>query len=366
MKPIQALVACLIVSTAIPGRAETFVTVDPQAPWFGYMNVSNLPTAPVDPGVYQFGSSWGVADLCASFAGSVLTLSPNTIGDPNAYWYNGEGASPGGPGAPGNKIMAASMYVEKNDGGLSGQSVTFTGQVVANTFTGTHATVAFIRDFAPDYSSVNSATANVVDGVFSVTLNTIGGPGRHVQYGFETVGVNVWVTDVAPFGSLQVEAVDLDQYDLWMTGFDFSDYEAPNLTKEGDPDGDGQTNLEEFALDGNPASAAANERIRSRIATVGTEKALVITVPVRGYPSFSVDPGAYAVAGDLTYYIEGSNNLAAFDQTVTEVIPAITADMPSPSGNWNYRTFRLAGALDGPTPRGPAGFLRVNVGSVTP
>ncbi len=353
MKPaLETLVAFLIAGAA--AHADTAVTVDPQAPWQGYMNVFDLPA---DGGAYKFGSGWGVADLCASFAGPVLTLAPNIIGDPNAYWYIGGGA----PGSPGNKIMAASIYVEKSDGGLSGQSLTFTGQVVANTFTDAHATVAFIRDFAPDYSSVNATTANVVDGVFSVTLNTLGGPGRHVQYGFETVGVNVWSTDVAPFGSLQVEAVGLDSFDLWIAGFDFSEFNTPDLTGSGDPDGDGLTNLEEFALDGNPASTASNERVRTRIATVGGEQALVITLPVLGYPSFSSDPGAYGVAGDLTYYIEGSNNLAAFDQEVTPVVPAITEGMPSPSGNWNYRTFRLPGAIGGATPRGPAGFLRVTV-----
>jgi hypothetical protein len=28
-----------------------------------------------------------------------------------------------------------------------------------------------------------------------------------VQYGFQTTGVNVWVTDVAPFGDIQITAI---------------------------------------------------------------------------------------------------------------------------------------------------------------
>ncbi|TSA13536.1 MAG: hypothetical protein D4R79_05315 [Comamonadaceae bacterium] len=176
------------------------VGVDPGASWLGFMNVFNLPG---DGGAYQFGSPWGTTDLRATFAGPVLSLSPNTIGDPNPYWYIGGG----GPGAAGNKIMAASMYIESNGGVLGGQTVTFTGNVLANTLTLAHTSVAFIKDFASDYSSFNVISTPLVNGVFSINLATIADAGRHVQYGFETTGVNVWVTDVAPFGQVDITAV---------------------------------------------------------------------------------------------------------------------------------------------------------------
>lgn len=70
------------------------------------------------------------------------------------------------------------------------------------------------------------------------------------------------------------------------------------------------------------------------------------------------------MSGNLTCYIEGSKHLAAFDQEVTQVVPVITAGLPSPSVNWNYRSFRLPGAIGGATPRGPAGFLRATVGEL--
>ena len=38
-------------------------------------------------------------------------------------------------------------------------------------------------------------------------MPTIPVPGRHVQYGFQMVGPNVWVTDVGPFGNVQIAAV---------------------------------------------------------------------------------------------------------------------------------------------------------------
>jgi hypothetical protein len=153
-----------------------------------------------------FGSSWGTADLTAVFSGPVLTLGPNTIGDPNPFWYTPSG----GPGSVGNKIMDANMYIEPA-GSLPGQTVTFSGNVLSNTLFG-HVdangngwtSVAFIKDFAPDYSSSVSITVPLNPGPFSISLPTINDPARHVQYGFQTIGPDVWITDVGPYGNIQV------------------------------------------------------------------------------------------------------------------------------------------------------------------
>lgn len=201
---IKALKSCLaalaLAGSALSSQAQVDVTVDPGASWQGYMNVFELPS---NGGGYVFGSPWGTGDLVANFSGPVLTLSPNTIGDPNPFWYTPSG----GPGAAGNKIMEANMYVQ-NDGGWAGQTVSFSGTVLANSFTSAHSTVAFIRDFAPDFSSFNvTSIALGGPGDFTISLATINDPARHVQYGFTTTGVNVWVTDVGSFGNLQVTAI---------------------------------------------------------------------------------------------------------------------------------------------------------------
>jgi hypothetical protein len=207
------LAVCALISVCLTANAVTYV-VNPGASWVGYMNVFDIPQnsggGPYPPnlGPYQFGSGWGTADLCATWGGGKLTLSPNTIGDPNPYWY----IPSGGPGAIGNKIMDANMYVEV--GSLPGQNVSFTGTVLANTLVGKTdplgngwTSVAFIKDFAPDYSSFVSVTAPLVNGVFSIFLPTINDPARHVQYGFETLGPDVWITDVGQYGNIQIEAV---------------------------------------------------------------------------------------------------------------------------------------------------------------
>jgi len=216
MKTLSKTIVLVGVSIGLLGatknaNAQVTVQVDPHvATWIGFMNVFNLPSA---GGAYQFGSSWGTADLRATFSPdfTLLTLSPNTIGDPSTYWYVGGGA----PGNPGNKIMDANMYVETT-GVYSGQTLTFTGDVLGNSLLSSHdpngngwTSVAFIKDFAPDYSSSVSVTVALTPGVFSISLPLINDPGRHVQYGFETIGPDVWATDpILPgLGNIQIVAV---------------------------------------------------------------------------------------------------------------------------------------------------------------
>lgn len=201
------IAALLVVLVPIVAFGQTYVTVDPAAINLGFMNVYNLPA---DGGAFQFGSGWGFADLTGVYAGNELTLGPNTIGDPNEYWYQCIGLPGqvppdcGVPGAPGNKIMEANGYAEVT-GTYAGQTLNFSGVVLSNTLTSAHTVVAFIKDFAGDYSSFNIATVPLSGaGAFSVELATVNDPTRHVQYGFQMVGVNVWVTDVGPYGTIVI------------------------------------------------------------------------------------------------------------------------------------------------------------------
>lgn len=182
--------------------AVTVGVPDSTASWNGFMNVFELPA---NGGGFIFASGWGVADLNTSFdnAGHTLTLSPNTIGDPNPFWYTPSG----GPGAAGNKSMEANLYIQSDDGSLSGQTLTFEGLVLSSTYTSAHVAKVFIRDFAPDFSSFNEAIVPIGAGPFSISLNTLAGAGRHVQYGFQSKGVNVWFTDVAPFGNVTIATI---------------------------------------------------------------------------------------------------------------------------------------------------------------
>lgn len=195
---VAALGGLLAVSTA---QAVVVGPADSTAPWLGFMNVFDLPS---NGGGFIFASGWGVADLVTTFndPAHTMTISPNTIGDPNPFWYT----PAGGPGATGNKIMEANTYIETT-GVYSGVPLTFEGTVLSDTLTSAHVARVFIRDFAPDYSSVNEVIVPLGAGPFSLTLNTIADPARHVQWGFQLKGPDVWFTDTAPFGSLVIATV---------------------------------------------------------------------------------------------------------------------------------------------------------------
>lgn len=185
--------------------AATNFVVDSSASWTGFMNVF---TNAQNGGGYWFGSAWATADLPAVFNGSGLVLAPNSINDPTPAWYSPSG----GPGAVGLKTMEANFF-QQFDGALAGKNVTFSGTVLSNTLVSASKTnalgngwtaVAYIRDFAPDFSSFNAATVPLNPGAFSVSLFTASDPARHVQFGFQVVGPNVWITDAAAFGNIVI------------------------------------------------------------------------------------------------------------------------------------------------------------------
>ena len=207
------LAIAAITGGCLTASAQVNVAVSPNVPWIGFMNVFDLPQNtgngnpyPPNLGTYQFGQAWGTADLRATFSGNTLTLQANTIGDPNSYWYKPSG----GPGAIGNKIMDANFYVETT-GAFAGKNVSFVGTVLNNNLVGAvnqlgngWTAVAFIKDFAPDYSSSVSVTAPLTVGTFNISLNAINDPTRHVQYGFEVIGSDVWAGDPLSFNQIQV------------------------------------------------------------------------------------------------------------------------------------------------------------------
>jgi hypothetical protein len=197
-KPVVAMfVSCALLVAALAAHSQTTVTVDPTQSWIGYMNWS--PVAGDAPGYGgSGGGGWGTADLDASFSSTTATLTPNTsisrdVPLSNNYWWNADGS--------GANNMDASFYVE-DSATLPGQVVTFTGMVLANTLVSPYTSVAFIKDFAPDYSSFTSTSVPLTPGAFSINLATI--TGTHVQYGFETVGPNAQLATVAALGSVQV------------------------------------------------------------------------------------------------------------------------------------------------------------------
>ena len=152
---------------------------------------------------------------------------------------------------------------------------------------------------------------------------------------------------------------EADPFIGWAARFGLAGLDAE---KSADPDKDGLSNLQEFAFDGNPNSGAASGKIRPRVETVGADQALVITLPVRNGAVFTGAPAKSATIDKVIYTIQGSNDLAAFDQVVSEIATS-AAGMPSLGTGWTYRSFRLDGAIPA---RGATGFLRADVADATP
>jgi len=166
--------------------------------------------------------------------------------------------------------------------------------------------------------------------------------------------------DYAYNGGTQIALVStggVSAYDSWASAKLLT---GANNGKTQDPDNDGRTNLQEFALDGNPLSAINDGKMVAKIATVGAEtNVFTLTLPVRAGAVFSGSGGLTSAAIDgVIYHIVGSADLSNFTLNVTEVSPALGAGLPAVSSGWTYRTFRTPGSVSALAPRD---FLRVGI-----
>jgi hypothetical protein len=184
--PVLTLAAVL--GGGVRVHSQVTVVANPNQEWIGFMNVFSLAGSPASysAGNYEFGSVWGTADLRANPdpAGGtnyvVLTPCTNVWNPTDSYWVIN--------GSP-NQWMDANYYLQ--DDTLAGQDIIFQGSCLSNTLSGGAYSQAFIKDYSPDYSTLNNElTVPLVAGQpFAVSLQTI--PGDHIQYGFETEGPDV-------------------------------------------------------------------------------------------------------------------------------------------------------------------------------
>lgn len=189
----SVLLAGLVLAPAAQAQTTVFAT-DSAGPWIGFMNVFELPA---NGGGFVFGSGWGIPDLVAGFDDGAANgfMATNNVNDPDPFWYVA------GPNSMGNKDMEANLFQEST-GVFNGDTVTFEGEILSNTFTSAHVGQIFIRDFAPDFSSSVDLFVPATPGPFSISLATINDPGRHIQWGFQVKGINVWPGDEGPFGNM--------------------------------------------------------------------------------------------------------------------------------------------------------------------
>lgn len=155
-----------------------------------------------------------------------------------------------------------------------------------------------------------------------------------------------------------VSVIALPALERWIAGFDLTGDDAL-LTA--DPDGDGRTNLEEFAFDGDPTNGSDRNKI-----TYGFEQAegvnvFSITLPARNGALFIGPSPATATVDGITYTVRGAYELEAFTANVySDAFPNVE-DLATLNEGWSYQRFYLYS----PAPQ-PKGFLKVEINEDIP
>jgi autotransporter-associated beta strand protein len=178
-------------------------------------------------------------------------------------------------------------------------------------------------------------------------------------------------TYFAGTGVLTVGSGALTPYAAWAAAKGLTP--GGNDAETDDPDGDGDINRHEFAFDGDPLSSSASGKIVGKIAPVGVDQVLTLTLPVRKGVSSVVFSGpgdlVSAAIDGVIYTIQGSDDLVDLTtMNVAEVTPALSAGLPplsvvpGDSGSWEYRTFRTPDAITAD----PRDFMRATVEDAIP
>ncbi len=146
-------------------------------------------------------------------------------------------------------------------------------------------------------------------------------------------------------------------YTTWINSYPSISAPADQLPTA-DPDGDGQTNLAEFAFGGNPSSGSSQgiRQTQTVDANADSQRDLTLTLEVRSGASFTASGSEMVATVDgVNYQIQGSVDLVNFTSAVVEVTPQIGTG--SPSAGYVFKTFRLVSGNGLPN----KGFIRAAV-----
>ena len=143
----------------------------------------------------------------------------------------------------------------------------------------------------------------------------------------------------------------------WIDGFSAQLPDSADRQPAADRDGDGLSNLLEFALDGNPADVSNKGRMI--FSTTDTNApGLSVTLAVRKDAVLGAGPNnsVTLTVDGIVYLIQGSETLTLFDKAIEEISPA-SPMVPPPDAAWTARTFHITDSVGLPDKR----FLRVGV-----
>jgi autotransporter-associated beta strand protein len=245
------------------------------------------------------------------------------------------------------------------------------------------ATVTFGIDGDSDTSGLIDATGQeLAIGSANVTFNVSGSPSAPAyvlaNYADLTGGTFASATPPAGYqldythnGGTQIALVQTagSGYDAWIDTYFPGETDPAIIGKDADPDGDGASNLLEFALNGIPNNGSNNGLYASLVqdasAPAGNELTLIAAVRDGATFANSGSPIVQSATQDgVVYTIEGSLDLLTLPgSNVSQASgPANTAPaatgLPDLTGtDWEYHTFKLD-ASEGLSGKG---FLRIKV-----
>ncbi|MEN8681500.1 MAG: hypothetical protein ABF391_15760, partial [Akkermansiaceae bacterium] len=315
-------------------------------------------------------------------AGSALTTTKpwqvdNAIVQIDGLWnYNAIGSTlqiPSGNGGPdtsalrgGGTLTASNIEINGRfqPGSASGPA---TFHFFGNTVLGPNSTTFIDVSSSAVFDRFNSTGNLVLNGGLTVNFTTkpLADPG---SYNFATAGGSLSGSFQSTFadGLNALRSMDYDSaepgsftvslthvYKAW--AFFSGLTEGVNAAPTDDPNNDGITNLQHFALATNPLGAGGNEgKKRVSIDTIEGSNYFTITLPVRrgaafnNLPNFPNSSNPTTTIDDVTYEIQGTLDLSSWNVELAEVTPALSAGLPvladlDGDGNpdWEYHTFRF-------------------------
>jgi hypothetical protein len=185
---------------------------------------------------------------------------------------------------------------------------------------------------------------------------SIGGNRNNSAAGFEGgfIGQNDNVSLTTP--PLPPADADADGLlDKWETAHGLSIVSpAGNDGPDGDPDGDGASNLHEFAFGGDPQAASDRGPSLSTVVDLSGERYFASTFAARSGVAFGGSGPLSGSRDGVDYEVTGSGDLTTFVLGLTEVTPAVAAGLPAAPAGYSYYTIRLTD----PVSAAGTGFIR--------
>ena len=188
---------------------------------------------------------------------------------------------------------------------------------------------------------------------------SIGGNRNNAAAGFE--GGFIGQIDNVSLVTPPLPPADADAdglLDVWETAHGLSIASGTgNDGPAGDPDGDGASNLHEFAFAGDPQVASDRGPSRHEIIEVAGVRFFAYTFAARSGVAFNGSGPLSGSRDGVDYEVSGSGDLSAFALGLTEELPAVVTGLPDAPAGYSYHTIRLTD----PVTAAGAGFIRAKV-----